>query len=61
LDQNLMYFYDEDEENRLSLVIAEIEGGRNLFLSAGTKTCILYDTTFGTNKFGCKLGLFTSE
>jgi hypothetical protein len=59
--EGLVYNFSTDDDGRLSLVFTEISGGRECYINAGDKTCILYDTTHGTNYYGCKLGLFTSK
>ncbi len=61
MNEGLAYSYDTDEDGRLSLLFAEVDGGRDIFYNAGENTCVLYDTTHGTNYYGCKLGLFTSK
>jgi hypothetical protein len=56
----LQYNHRLDSEGCLELVIAELEGARELVRKAGTSLCVMYDTTFGTNIHDCKLGLFTT-
>lgn len=61
ISEGLSFDYNTDEDGRLSLLFTELSGGRAVFESAGGATCVLYDTTHGTNYYGCKLGLFTSK
>lgn len=61
LTMSFQYFHQQDEQGKLILILAELEGGRALFEAAGERSCILYDTTHGTNIYGCKLGFFASK
>lgn len=52
--------FAEDEEARLDLLFIEMPGASELIYAAGSRLCVMYDTTHGTNYHDCKLGLFTT-
>lgn len=56
-EDGLEYYDRTDEDGRLSLVIAELKGGRQAYAIDGDRAVLLYDTTHGTNMYAAKLGL----
>ena len=63
-DEGLFSDYVEDVDGKLDLIFAEVKGGRECIEKmsmgpGGSKhTFVMFDTTFGTNPYGCKLGMF---
>ena len=57
IEEGLEYSDCMDGDGRLSLVIAEVKGGREAYAIDGPRAVLLYDTTHGTNIYGAKLGL----
>ena len=49
-----------ERAGRLSSCYFEMDGARELYQAAGDNTCVIFDTTFNTNRFGMRLFFFST-
>lgn len=59
-EQDLAYHGRTDDLNRLNRVFCELAGARDEWARGGTENVVLFDPTWGSNKFNLKLCCFTT-
>ena len=59
-ETGLQHYVEVDDEDVMCMVFIELDGGKTTWSRGGTNNVVLFDPTWGTNKEGYKLAMFTS-